>query len=338
MTTSVDDEDATIDALVAAVGQPFPDQAPDERRAAAVALVGALRRRRERGEPPRDEVLTDVARAVHRLRVIGHPEEILRSACHEAARVSGLERVALSALAPDGGFRVIHSVGDPGLFRALGARLEGTPTSGPFPPGSPEATAVKTREPMVGGVEETDAASGARSLGPGTYVVVPILRSGAAVGLLHGAHHPPAAIDAYRVAGLAAFAAVFASVWHSSAIESRWAERAGALTEAVDAVLERTVDHQGEDFRLYPGEDGAQDADDQPTSGADTARGVSTSALTPRERVVLDHILAGDGNREIADALVLSVDTVKTHVKKILRKLGAANRADLISRNYRGTV
>jgi NarL family two-component system response regulator LiaR len=43
--------------------------------------------------------------------------------------------------------------------------------------------------------------------------------------------------------------------------------------------------------------------------------------LTPREREVLTHLMAGQGHREIADALVLSVHTVRFHMKQILAKL-----------------
>lgn len=37
-------------------------------------------------------------------------------------------------------------------------------------------------------------------------------------------------------------------------------------------------------------------------------------------------------NRQIAERLVISPDTVKTHVKHLLRKLGAANRTEAIGR------
>lgn len=50
------------------------------------------------------------------------------------------------------------------------------------------------------------------------------------------------------------------------------------------------------------------------------------SALTPREREIL--ALVGDGlpNREIADMLNLSPDTVKDHLRRIYTKLGVDTR------------
>lgn len=50
------------------------------------------------------------------------------------------------------------------------------------------------------------------------------------------------------------------------------------------------------------------------------------NALTPRERDVLDHLVHGRSNKEIADELVVSTETVKTHVGNILSKLHLAHR------------
>jgi two-component system nitrate/nitrite response regulator NarL len=52
------------------------------------------------------------------------------------------------------------------------------------------------------------------------------------------------------------------------------------------------------------------------------------SALSSREWEVLDLICAGIGTRGIAADLGLSVETVRSHVKRILRKLGAHSREE----------
>jgi DNA-binding NarL/FixJ family response regulator len=51
--------------------------------------------------------------------------------------------------------------------------------------------------------------------------------------------------------------------------------------------------------------------------------------LTPRERDVLRLVATGVGNREIAEGLGISVNTVKYHVANLLRKHGARTRAEL---------
>jgi DNA-binding NarL/FixJ family response regulator len=56
--------------------------------------------------------------------------------------------------------------------------------------------------------------------------------------------------------------------------------------------------------------------------------------LTPREVEVLKLIAAGLSNREIADTLVLSNATVKTHVNRIFYKTGARDRAQAVRYAY----
>ncbi len=56
--------------------------------------------------------------------------------------------------------------------------------------------------------------------------------------------------------------------------------------------------------------------------------------LTERERGVVQLLLRGRSNDEIAVALNLSTYTVKQHLKSVFRKLGAASRTELSARFY----
>ncbi|WP_440898511.1 response regulator transcription factor [Bacillus daqingensis] len=56
--------------------------------------------------------------------------------------------------------------------------------------------------------------------------------------------------------------------------------------------------------------------------------------LSPREQDVLDLIIKGQNNREIAAALFISDHTVKNHVTKIFQKLRVTDRAQAISKVY----
>jgi LuxR family maltose regulon positive regulatory protein len=47
---------------------------------------------------------------------------------------------------------------------------------------------------------------------------------------------------------------------------------------------------------------------------------------------VLRHLAAMMGTEEIADTMYLSVNTVKTHVRSILRKLAASRRNEAVRR------
>ncbi|MBA2610067.1 MAG: response regulator transcription factor [Actinobacteria bacterium] len=55
--------------------------------------------------------------------------------------------------------------------------------------------------------------------------------------------------------------------------------------------------------------------------------------LSRREGEVMKLLARGLSNREIADLLIIGLETVKTHAHAIYRKLGARNRVDVIARS-----
>ena len=55
------------------------------------------------------------------------------------------------------------------------------------------------------------------------------------------------------------------------------------------------------------------------------------SPLTPREWEVIDLLVTGKTTDQIADTLVLSAETVRSHVKNILRKLQARSREEAVA-------
>jgi DNA-binding NarL/FixJ family response regulator len=58
------------------------------------------------------------------------------------------------------------------------------------------------------------------------------------------------------------------------------------------------------------------------------AERIGVQDLTPRELAVLERIVAGRANKEIASDLTISEATVKTHVNNLLSKLGVADRTN----------
>jgi len=59
---------------------------------------------------------------------------------------------------------------------------------------------------------------------------------------------------------------------------------------------------------------------------------LARALLTERERQVLIHVREGLSNQQIGEVMGISALTVKNHVQKLLRKLGAANRAQAVAK------
>lgn len=64
--------------------------------------------------------------------------------------------------------------------------------------------------------------------------------------------------------------------------------------------------------------------------GAPKEEPIEGEGLTPREREVLELLVAGRRNQEIAEAMTLSLKTVEFHISNLLQKLGARSRAEAI--------
>ena len=65
---------------------------------------------------------------------------------------------------------------------------------------------------------------------------------------------------------------------------------------------------------------------------ADQAPILVVEPLTEREREVLRHVSSMLNTDEIADEMYITVNTVKTHLKNINRKLAAAGRSEAVRR------
>ena len=202
-----------------------------------------------------------------------------------------------------------------------------------------EAEVVRRRLPAL----VTDAQNEPRTPRPlvertGTreYVVAPIVANSAVVGLLHA--------DRYRTAGVLSevhrdLLRLYADAVGLSVERADLAERAeqqqSTVTEAYAAAFRSVTDlNSGPALELGatlpsgvagPPMPRRRGRADEPRQSARMAR------LTGREREVLALLASGATNAQLADQLTVAESTVKSHVKHILHKLGAANRAAAIS-------
>ncbi|HEY1306309.1 MAG TPA: response regulator transcription factor [Vicinamibacterales bacterium] len=79
----------------------------------------------------------------------------------------------------------------------------------------------------------------------------------------------------------------------------------------------------------------SEDAKSDDSAFDDRVSDAFAEPLTPREQEVLEHIVAGRSNRQIASELGISEHTVKFHVSAVLGKLGVSSRAAAIRRGVR---
>ena len=68
-----------------------------------------------------------------------------------------------------------------------------------------------------------------------------------------------------------------------------------------------------------------------PQLAAQLAEHMSDEPLTEREVEVLGQIAGGNRNRDIAERLFISEETVKVHIKHIMEKLGASDRTQAVA-------
>jgi DNA-binding NarL/FixJ family response regulator len=64
----------------------------------------------------------------------------------------------------------------------------------------------------------------------------------------------------------------------------------------------------------------------------DSLFAIGSKNLTQRQMEIIELVIQGKTNEEIADELFISVNTVKTHLNNIYRELNVSNRFSLYSR------
>jgi DNA-binding NarL/FixJ family response regulator len=76
-------------------------------------------------------------------------------------------------------------------------------------------------------------------------------------------------------------------------------------------------------------------AGSQPTTVRSTVRELTPVQLSMREMQVLTGMSQGKSNAQIGRELYLSEDTIKTHARRLFRKLGAKDRAEAVATGFR---
>jgi DNA-binding CsgD family transcriptional regulator len=177
-----------------------------------------------------------------------------------------------------------------------------------------------------------------RAARPSSYVVAPVICEQRVVGMLHADRLvAERAVDGRDRDLLWAFAEGFGYALERAMLIERLHEQRARILRSLDGELEPldALRDPGRTATRVPrrgGSDRERDRIEELIGDADSAALPLPLPLTRRELEVLQLIAAGATNQKIADVLVISEQTVKSHVKNILRKLGASNRTEAASR------
>jgi DNA-binding CsgD family transcriptional regulator len=275
-------------------------------------------------------VLESVLDAADRLGEAGAVSEVVDRAPAECCRALALDRCVLSRL--DDGTLVAEAVhiADGDAAPVLAALRE-APVRLRYP--LLEAEMLRRRHArVVAAPDDEDAAARhafAAVMGWGEHLAAPVVLEGRVIGFLHGDRDAPLT-EADRD-GLERFAAAFAGIFERAVLRRRLRVQRQELRQVASWADARTSELSDGAIDLAVERDAP--AGDEPVRAQGDA--ALRDLLTRRELDVLEHMVQGETNADIARALVVSEGTVKFHVKNILRKLHASNRAEATSRYLR---
>lgn len=286
--------------------------------------------------------LATVRGALERLREVATPDKLVDQAAVEVCRSLSFDRAIMFRVA-DGRLtgRSVHFVEDARWAqRFLDIARQPLLLRAPLP----EAEVFRRRRALL----VSDAANDPHTYRPlveaartSSYVAAPVVCDQRVVAMLHADRFfSDREVDAFDRELLWTFAEGLGSAMERAALLERMRSQRSKILDALGR--EETTLSALDGTRL-----GSSFLTDDETHRSAPAGAMSSSSsgelaasaaatpdapLTPREREVLTLIGQGATNRRIADTLFISEQTVKSHVKNILHKLGAANRTEAAAR------
>jgi DNA-binding CsgD family transcriptional regulator len=260
----------------------------------------------------RGHVVRSLTDGIRRMKKAGSLQGLGRQACTELCAL-GFDKALLSFVEDDGFVveETDHRHGGPTVIRRRGCVAE--------------RDCIRLRDTIRTNESDVPATSGyAELLGSAEYLVAPVIAESRVVALLHVCRGD-GGVSARDIDLLDTFASAH-SLLHERMLNTERVQQqrtsiaraAARLTEEADRIAAAAISLDVEnDHRIEP-----------PTIAPDSAL---ATTLSDRERQVFERLVLGASNAAIADELVITVETVKTHVKRILRKIGAINRSEAIA-------
>lgn len=263
----------------------------------------------------RVHVVRALTAGVRRMKKAGSLHALGRQACSELCDEFGFDTAVLSYV-EDGAFVVEeseHCFGGPTVVSRQDCKVE--------------SACIQLRDTVATDEQRMPASAVyAELLGSARYIAAPVIAAARVVALLHVGRDSLESVSSDDVELLDAFVSAY-SLLHEKILNAEQVQQqcnsiaraAALLTEQADRIANSVIT-----FDLD------HDSPVGPAPRVPSDSGLAAS-LSHRERQVFELLVAGASNADIADQLVITVETVKTHVKRILRKVGAINRSEAIA-------
>ncbi|MBA2348988.1 MAG: GAF domain-containing protein [Solirubrobacterales bacterium] len=289
----------------------------------------------------RHAALVGVQSGLGRLRGIGSASAMLDKATEEVCRGCGFDRSILFRVHDSRMIAVsVYYEGDPeGAARLLEI---GTQMPADLDHLLLETEMIRRRIPMLVPDPQHDPRvhkAVAVACGTTSYVAAPIMPKGQVIGFLHAdRHYQRREVDEFDREMLWAFAEGFGYAFEGTVLLERLhvqREQVRRVIASTNTLMDELCNTESDISRLDESDSNVLSDAAAMLTGASPQLG---QMLTRRELEVIGLMATGETNVGIANRLVISEGTVKSHVKHILRKLRAANRAEAVSRYMRITA
>ncbi|KRF21088.1 hypothetical protein ASG90_01370 [Nocardioides sp. Soil797] len=318
----------------AAPGRGVPEGAFAARAfAELVEVIDERRATRAQDDCTRRETDARLASAIDRLSRISSSGEMSRRAPAELRDACGFTRVMISSARgsrwlPDTMRREDHADPDAAEFDQFAHDGNEIPLARSML----ETEMVRHRVAVIVEDAETDPRTYkplVRVTQSRSYVAAPLTTNRRVIGFLHadrlGQHSPVSQGDLESVDR---FAAEFSVRFECAVLRERIAGQRAGMDEVLRDITRTLADLETEQLML------PTDSATRPAQATESIQVDDPPApLSRREEEVLTLLAAGASNRAIAQELVLSPETVKSHVASILHKLRAASRSEAVARH-----
>jgi LuxR family transcriptional regulator, regulator of acetate metabolism len=269
-----------------------------------------------------------VGSALRRLRTLGSLDALFREAAQALCENLGFDRAAVfSVRGRSLSLESVHARdADP---RELEELMELAADPPPLGPGLHESEVLRRQRAILVQDAETDPRALGLLPGARAFVAAPIVCHERPLGLIHAdLNGSGSVLTDYDRETVWAFAEGFGYALERSVLANRLRQQSARVVALVRSTEASMTELSRPEIEL-----------DGP-SARQVVRHLQPRAngleheLTRREHEVLVMLAEGETNARIAGRMIVSEDTVKTHVKHILRKLGVHNRSQAVSRYF----